>query len=83
MPMEGFGVFQVNNLEIYEKSVLEAIETGYRLIDTASSYNKGKNGHESGRFSFLMPGFPWLFNILIMQERGPALFCIGRQVETT
>lgn len=38
MPMEGFGVFQVADLEICEKAVLEAIQTGYRLIDTASCY---------------------------------------------
>ena len=38
MPQEGFGVFQVSN-DVCESVVLEAIETGYRLIDTASSYN--------------------------------------------
>ena len=38
MPMEGFGVFQVTDLTVCEQTVLNAIETGYRLIDTASSY---------------------------------------------
>ncbi|WP_316767078.1 aldo/keto reductase [Pedobacter frigiditerrae] len=38
MPILGFGVFQVTDLAECEKSVLEAIETGYRLIDTAQSY---------------------------------------------
>lgn len=38
MPIIGFGVFQVPDLAECEKAVLEAIETGYRLIDTASSY---------------------------------------------
>ena len=38
MPQEVFGVFQVSN-DVCESVVLEAIETGYRLIDTASSYN--------------------------------------------
>lgn len=38
MPMEGYGVFQVTDPAICEQAVLEAIETGYRLIDTASSY---------------------------------------------
>lgn len=38
MPMEGFGVFQVTDPGQCEQAVLEAIETGYRLIDTASSY---------------------------------------------
>jgi len=39
MPMEGFGVFQVDDLSICEESVLHAIKSGYRLIDTAFSYN--------------------------------------------
>ncbi|OPC69904.1 2,5-diketo-D-gluconic acid reductase [Elizabethkingia miricola] len=38
MPILGFGVFQVTNLDECEQSVLNAIETGYRLIDTAASY---------------------------------------------
>ena len=37
MPQEGFGVFQVPEYECKEV-VLNAIRTGYRLIDTASSY---------------------------------------------
>lgn len=38
MPLEGFGVFQVPDSAGCEKAVLEAIETGYRLIDTAAAY---------------------------------------------
>lgn len=38
MPILGFGVFQVTDLDECEQSVLTAIETGYRLIDTAASY---------------------------------------------
>ncbi len=38
MPILGFGVFQVKDLAECERSVLDAIETGYRLIDTAASY---------------------------------------------
>ena len=38
MPMLGFGVFQVKDLAECERSVIDAIETGYRLIDTAASY---------------------------------------------
>lgn len=38
MPMEGFGVFQVSDLSVCERAVSDAIATGYRLIDTASSY---------------------------------------------
>lgn len=39
MPILGFGVFQVADPVECETSVTEAIETGYRLIDTAQSYN--------------------------------------------
>ena len=38
MPILGFGVFQVDDLKECERSVLDAIATGYRLIDTAASY---------------------------------------------
>lgn len=37
MPMEGFGVFQIPE-EKCEQVVADAIESGYRMIDTASSY---------------------------------------------
>src|SRR6266480_2438737 len=38
MPILGFGVFQVKDLDECERSVVDAIATGYRLIDTAQSY---------------------------------------------
>ena len=38
MPILGFGVFQVTDLAECERSVLDAINSGYRLIDTAQSY---------------------------------------------
>lgn len=38
MPILGFGVFQVTDLAECERSVVDAIESGYRLIDTAQSY---------------------------------------------
>jgi diketogulonate reductase-like aldo/keto reductase len=38
MPILGFGVYQINDAEECERSVFEALETGYRLIDTAASY---------------------------------------------
>ena len=38
MPILGFGVYQVKDLKECERSVIDAIETGYRLIDTAASY---------------------------------------------
>ncbi|MBM6853680.1 aldo/keto reductase [Mediterraneibacter glycyrrhizinilyticus] len=42
MPMEGFGVFQVPDPTQCEQAVLDAIETGYRLIDTAAAYMNEK-----------------------------------------
>jgi 2,5-diketo-D-gluconate reductase A len=38
MPCVGFGVFQVKDKEECVQAILDAIETGYRLIDTAQSY---------------------------------------------
>lgn len=38
MPLLGFGVYMMTDLEECEKSVLHAIETGYRLLDTSSAY---------------------------------------------
>lgn len=38
MPILGFGVFQVTDAEECERSVFEALQIGYRLIDTAASY---------------------------------------------
>lgn len=38
MPILGFGVFQVPDAAECERAVLDAIATGYRLIDTAASY---------------------------------------------
>jgi len=38
MPILGFGVFQVTDAEVCERSVYEAVQAGYRLIDTAASY---------------------------------------------
>lgn len=38
MPILGFGVYQIPDAEECERSVSQAIETGYRLIDTAAAY---------------------------------------------
>lgn len=38
MPALGFGVFQMRDLAECERSVIDAIEVGYRLVDTAASY---------------------------------------------
>ena len=38
MPQIGFGVFRITDLEQCEETVVQAIQAGYRLIDTASAY---------------------------------------------
>ncbi|WP_044236415.1 aldo/keto reductase [Chondromyces apiculatus] len=46
MPLLGFGVFQVTDLAECERSVEDALRVGYRLIDTAASYqNEGAVGN--------------------------------------
>jgi diketogulonate reductase-like aldo/keto reductase len=38
MPILGFGVYKIKDLEECEQAVLEALKTGYRLLDTAAKY---------------------------------------------
>lgn len=38
MPILGYGVFQIADLKECERCVLDALEVGYRLLDTAQSY---------------------------------------------
>ena len=49
MPMEGFGVFQVPDPAQCEQAVLDAIASGYRLIDTAAAYMNEKAVGEAVR----------------------------------
>ncbi len=39
IPALGFGVFQIADHKECEQTVLQALETGYRLIDTAAAYH--------------------------------------------
>lgn len=52
MPLLGFGVFQVTDQKQCEESVLCALRTGYRMIDTAACYGNeravGRAVKESG-----------------------------------
>ncbi|MCH3924634.1 MAG: aldo/keto reductase [Bacteroidales bacterium] len=52
MPLLGFGVFQVDDLKQCQQSVEDALEIGYRLIDTAQAYHNeeavGKAIKQSG-----------------------------------
>ncbi len=38
MPLIGFGVFQIEDADECERCVLDALDAGYRLIDTAQAY---------------------------------------------
>lgn len=38
MPIQGFGVFQISDMETCQQAIADAIEVGYRLFDTASVY---------------------------------------------
>lgn len=42
MPILGFGVFQIEDFAECERCVRDAIDVGYRLIDTAASYGNEK-----------------------------------------
>lgn len=52
MPLLGFGVFQITDLQICKESVKAALKTGYRMIDTAACYGNeaavGEAIRESG-----------------------------------
>lgn len=42
IPQIGFGVYQIPDYEEAKKAVLEALKTGYRMIDTAQGYMNEK-----------------------------------------
>lgn len=52
IPAEGIGVYQIEDSETCEQVVLDALKTGYRMIDTAAAYNNeeavGKAIRKSG-----------------------------------
>lgn len=39
MPIEGFGVYQIPDFDECKQAVLDALDSGYRAIDTAQAYN--------------------------------------------
>lgn len=68
MPILDFGVFQIPDLGECERVVSEAIEVGYRLIDTAQAYGNeeavGKAVQKSGlpREDFFITTKVWISN---------------------
>ena len=58
MPLVGFGTYQLTDPKADEIAIITAIESGYRLIDTAQAY---KNEEIVGATTFLLRpkfGFP-------------------------
>ncbi len=68
MPILGYGVYQVDDLEECERVVSEAIEVGYRSIDTAQAYGNesavGNAVKKSGipREDFFITTKVWISN---------------------
>lgn len=68
MPILGYGVYQVNDFEECERVVSEAIEVGYRSIDTAQAYGNesavGNAVKKSGipREDFFITTKVWISN---------------------
>ncbi|MHC5372522.1 aldo/keto reductase [Enterococcus sp. LJL120] len=68
MPILGFGVYQIPDLEECERVVSEAIQTGYRSIDTAQAYGNeaavGNAVKKSGlpRSEFFITSKIWITN---------------------
>ena len=51
MPVLGFGVFQIQNARECERVVCDALDVGYRLIDTAQAYGNEEAVGRAIKFS--------------------------------
>ena len=65
MRILGFGVLQITDLEECERSVHDAIQTDYRLIDTAASYG---NEEAVGK-ALKQSGVPRIISPLCLRNR--------------
>lgn len=70
IPILGFGVFQITDPAECERSVLEAIECGYRHIDTAASYRNEEAVGRAIRQSGLPRGELFITTKLWIQRDG-------------
>ena len=75
MPLLGFGVFQMTDAAECERAVIDAINSGYRLIDTAASY---QNEIQVGN-ALKQSGKTWAyrvsFSVLLLAARDNNLSC--------
>ena len=70
MPLLGFGVFQVTDLAECERSVSDAIESGYRLIDTAQAYGNEEAVGRAIKNSSIVREELFITTKLWIQDRG-------------
>lgn len=70
MPQEGFGVFQVTDLDACKQAVKDALDCGYRLLDTASSYENEEAVGEAIKESGIPREEIFLTTKAYMQEMG-------------
>ena len=56
MPAIGFGVFQIPENET-ERVVTDALEAGYRMIDTAAAYFNERQGGGNAKICSLPPNY--------------------------
>lgn len=84
MPAIGYGVFQIPREET-EKAVSEALETGYRMVDTASAYFNEKEVGDAIRKSGLKREDIFVTTKLWVQdyEHEDALKAFDRSMETS
>ncbi len=75
MPALGFGVFQINDEKECEKSVIDAINVGYRLIDTAQSY-----GNEEAVGRAIKKSGINREELFIQQQNGPFVLLVNPYV---
>lgn len=70
MPRLGFGVFQITDSEECARSVLHALRTGYRMIDTAACYGNERAVGEAVRQSGVSREDLFLVSKLWIQDAG-------------
>ena len=70
MPVLGFGVFQVPSPDECEACVADALQTGYRLIDTAAAYRNEQAVGDAIRKSGIARGELFITTKLWVQDAG-------------
>lgn len=70
MPLLGFGVFQITDHDLCKQSVLTALQTGYRLIDTAACYGNERAVGEAVRASGLDRSDVFITSKVWIQDAG-------------